>query len=140
MGERSREMTNEHKKLLTEEVLGECWHVIEESGDVYLCSKCGKSRATIFMEGGRCTDNRTFDNDADMMALRKALRYKMLWHKFFMFSFAQSGFCIEKCGSIQQMIHELEIVHTRQMAYLDENPERFCCLVAQWLEEKNEKL
>lgn len=57
-------ITDEQKKLLTEEVLGECWHdgtSILMAG--YHCKKCDK----IF------SCNRTFDNRNDLMDLYEAI-------------------------------------------------------------------
>jgi len=74
------------KKFLTEEVLKECWHDIDESGDVYCCKKCGKARLFILLGKGRSSDNRTFDNRNDMMDLYEAAkRDGRKWEEYLIF-------------------------------------------------------
>ena len=71
------------KKFLTEKILRECWHGVDESGDIYCCKKCGKARPSILLGEGRSTDNRTFDNESDMMELYRYIYEDGKWNKFF---------------------------------------------------------
>ena len=85
-----REKTKEivdWKQYLTEEILKKCWHDVDESGDVYYCKKCRKSRAEIFIsETKRVTDNRTFDNRNDMMDLYEEIKKAGKWKVFTIYS------------------------------------------------------
>ena len=118
-------MTDEHKKLLTEEVLGECWHerrtedVGKKPWDLSHCVKCGE------LVKLQSFDRRTFDNAADMMALFRKLVDNDEFRKFRYDTWLKG-----ETVNAQNPITE----------WLFYNPERFCCLVAQWLEEKNEKI
>ena len=105
-------MTDEQKKLLTEEVLGECYHEGRMPINCgYRCIKCGDTYVV----------NRTFDNDADMMALYRAIYQKGKWKEFLNY--------------ISQTTHY--IPHAVWLFCLDnEDYEDHCCLVAEWLEVK----
>jgi len=74
-------MTN-WKKFLTEKILRECWHGVDELGDIYCCKKCGKARLSISLGEGRSTDNRTFDNQNDMMELYRYIYEDGKWTEF----------------------------------------------------------
>lgn len=100
------------KKLLTEELLGKLW---------YNSASYNHS-------------NRTFTTPNDIFAVRKALRDKGLWADFYLFSVRQANLSMGEIGSIEQLIHEMETFHIRQMAYLDSDIERFCRLVWKFME------
>jgi hypothetical protein len=70
------------KKFLTEKILRECWHGVDESGDIYCCKKCGKARPSILLGKGRSTDNRTFDNQDDTVELYNKIKCDKKWKGF----------------------------------------------------------
>ena len=118
-------LTDDQCKELTE-FIGDCWHDIKRSAvgispfTVEVCSKC---KEVISNSETTYKENRTFTNDYDMMAVRKALRDKGLWHDFYHSTMKNQGKFYVDDGYLY-------------MDYLDENPERFCWLVAKFLEER----
>ena len=119
-------ITEKQKKLLTEEVLGECWHerrtedVGKKPWDLSHCAKCGE------LVKLQSFDRRTFDNDTDMMAVYRAINRKGVWGKFF--DWAYEEYWKENSGTHRKF--------TAWLFCLDsEDYESRCCLVAQWLEE-----
>jgi hypothetical protein len=108
-------ITNEIKKLLTEEVLGECWLWDEDLDDEGMCKKCGQC-----FESHRL--NRTFDTDADMMALFRKIVDNLKFGAFQ--NFAYKHFNVYPNYTLTE--------------WLFYEPERFCNLVAEWLEERGE--
>lgn len=117
-------LTDNQRNGLTE-FLGECWHNIKRSAvgispfTVEVCSKCKEVLSNSVMI---YKENRTFTTDSDMMEVRKMLRDEGLWYGFYDFVIRYTPFS-EKDG--------VDI-----MVYLDKNPERFCWLVAKFLEER----
>ena len=113
-------ITDKQRKMLTE-FIGECWHDIKRSAvgispfTVEVCSKC---KEVISNSETTYKENRTFTNDSDMMEVRKMLRDEGLWHGFYNFVIRYTPFI---------------------MVYLYKNPERFCWLVAKFLEERRVK-
>ena len=115
-------MTDEQRKALTE-YLGECWHTYDVScpEDSDPCLICGSRK-----------ENRDFDNDADMMALYRAIYEKGKWSKFIIY--AEKTYCFQlQLDSLRHNLHNF----TAWLFCLDgKDYESRCCLVAQWLEVK----
>jgi hypothetical protein len=107
-------MNDDMRKRLTE-YLEECWHELSGPQPIDRCVHCDKLKYTIH--------NRTFTTPDDMDALRRKLVEKGDWIKF------------------QIVAHEAwkkERSDEYYVAWLME-PERFCSLVAEWFEEKEER-
>ena len=110
-------ITDKQRKMLTE-FIGECWHEydceMEDDGIIrQFCVICDADSSSNHF------GFRTFTTDSDMMAVRKALRNKEeMWHGFYNFVIRYTPFI---------------------MVYLYKNPERFCWLVAKFLEERRVK-
>ena len=103
-------LTDKIRKALTI-YLGECWLWDEDLDDEGMCKKCGQC-----FESHRL--NRTFDTDADMMALfRKIVDEEELDNFLFWCSVTHFNFP----PKIEKLFYK---------------PERFCNLVAEWLEVK----
>ena len=69
-------LTDEQKKLLTVEVLHECWHEFKlpnKWDDGNICIHCEKRIGYVY------SLRRTFDNEADMMALYRAFYKNDKW-------------------------------------------------------------
>ena len=101
-------LTDERRKRLTE-YLGLCWHEGRMPINCgYRCVKCGDTYVV----------NRTFDNDADTMSLfRKMVDNEKLDNFLFWCSVTHFNFP----PKIEKLFYK---------------PERFCNLVAKWLEVK----
>lgn len=113
-------ITDKQRKMLTE-FIGECWHEydceMEDDGIIrQFCVICDADSSSNHF------GFRTFTTDYDMMAVRKMLRDEGLWHGFYDFVIRYTPFSEEDGVDI--------------MVYLDKNPERFCWLVAKFLEER----
>ena len=99
-------LTDERRKVLTK-YLGLCWHEGRMPINCgYRCVKCGDTYVA----------NLTFDNDADMMALFR----KMVDNLTF--------------GAFQNFAYKHFNVYPNYALFY--KPERFCNLVAEWLEVK----
>ena len=121
-------ITDKQRKMLTE-FIGECWHEydceMEDDGIIrQFCVICDADSSSNHF------GFRTFTTDSDMMAVRKALRNKeKMWHNFFNY--------LGWIDTIPSSFNAGEFwLNRKSMAYLDENPERFCWLVAKFLEER----
>ena len=100
-------MNDERRKVLTK-YLGLCWHEGRMPINCgYRCVKCGDTYVV----------NRTFDNDADMMALVRKLKDSNEFSNFWHFAVSKDRNAVE-------------------FDWLFYDPERFCNLVAEWLEVK----
>ena len=100
-------MNDERRKVLTK-YLGLCWHEGRMPINCgYRCVKCGDTYVA----------NRTFDNDPDMIALFR----KMVDKKEFI-NFRVCAWEIDGNAAVS--------------TWLFYEPERFCNLVAEWLEVK----
>ena len=105
-------LTDERRKRLTE-YLGLCWHEGRMPINCgYRCVKCGDTYVA----------NRTFDNDADMMALFRKMVNKKDYDRFRFVTKERLTFALP--------------VGTFDEQWLFYDPERFCNLVAEWLEVK----
>jgi hypothetical protein len=93
--------------------LGECWLWDEDLDDEGMCKKCGQC-----FESHRL--NRTFDTDADMMALFRKIVDNLKFGAFQNFAYK----------------HFNEYPNYTLTEWLFYEPERFCNLVAEWLEVK----
>lgn len=121
-------MTDEMRKMLTE-WMGECWHEedIEYTKKAIrdprhrsvfaICSKCKKTY-------GRSKRDRTFTTDADMMTVFRAIRDKGKLRDFINYV----------CSRVEATIPR-QPVYFMQWLFID-NPERACCLAADFLEEQ----
>ncbi len=126
-------MTDEKRKRLTE-LLGECWHEedIEYTKKAIrdprhrsvfaICSKCKKTY-------GRSKRDRTFTTDTDIRAVFRAIRDKGKWWQFI--RFARARFQNVEWDKINQSFQTAFLC----WLFLD-NPERACCLAADFLEEQ----
>ena len=117
-------ITDKQRKMLTE-FIGECWHEydceMEDDGIIrQFCVICDADSSSNHF------GFRTFTTDSDMMAVRKALRDKGLWHDFYHSTMKNQGKFYVEDGYFY-------------MGYLDKNPERFCWLVAKLMEERRVK-
>lgn len=107
----NRKITIVEKKRLTEKLLKLHWH--SRTGDQFCCACGAKGPST----------NYNFDNDSDMMMVRRALRYENQWGAFY--DFAMGKVIVEK--------QSINFYHSELMSWLDQNPHRFCILVAMFL-------
>jgi len=77
-------LTDHHKRVLTEEVLGECWHEVELRQNAHYpeswfhCDGC----QAHFPPEDINIHNRTFTTDDDMLAVYRALFKKEMWEEF----------------------------------------------------------
>jgi hypothetical protein len=113
-------MTDEKRKMLTEKLLGECWHIKKEPRTMagYICEKCED-----FIKWGSGYDvngNRIFTSDADMLVVFRKIRDVGKWEKFRCFAFNETFDTRDEFT---------------QWLFLDD-PERACCLAAMFLEEQ----
>ena len=109
------------QQFLTEEVLGECYHEGHMPINCgYRCVKCGDTYVA----------NRTFTTDADMMALfRKMVDESQLHGADSFLDWADTVW--DKAG-MKIILDDDE----NFISWLFYDPERFCNLVAEWLEVK----
>ena len=106
-------MNDERRKVLTK-YLGLCWHEGRMPINCgYRCVMCGDTYVA----------NRTFDTDADMMALFRKLTDKDVFNSFYSWVMWKHTYWSIK--NYEEMIK-----------FLFYDPERFCNLVAEWLEGK----
>ena len=114
-------MTDDQKRKLTEEVLGECWWMPLGSGEI----------VTVNGVYVRPRNNRTFTAAQDMMDLKEKLArgtIQMDWIAFIYYAmneFTNDGGITY--GVVPGLIDWLI------------NPTRFCQLVADWWEERRNK-
>jgi hypothetical protein len=100
-------LTDERRRALTG-YLGECHHEGRMPINCgYRCVKCGDTYVV----------NRTFDNDDDMMALFRKIKDSKKFSSFWHFAVSKERDAVE-------------------LDWLFYNAERFCNLVAEWLEVK----
>jgi hypothetical protein len=110
-------MTEEMRKLLTEKLLGGCWH------EPISLTACTCQRTGIVNSYIHCSNmNRTFTTDANMMAVFRKIEGNGLWDFYMLF--------------VDKVYRESKsYVGLTAWLFLD-NPERACCLAAMWLEEQ----
>ena len=102
-------LNDERRKVLTK-YLGLCWHEGRMPINCgYRCVKCGDTYVA----------NRTFRTDADMMALFRKIVDSLNFGAFQNFAYK----------------HFNEYPNYTMTEWLFYDPERFCNLVAEWLEE-----
>lgn len=129
-------LTDYDRRLLTE-FLGECWHEsrdgravgkIKLSGGISI-QTCYKCKAVMSDSYHVVNENRTFDTDADMVALfRKMVDEEELDNFLFWCSVTHFNFP----PKIEKLFYKPE-----RFCYLVAyKPERFCKLVANWWEER----
>lgn len=111
-------MTDEQRKALTL-YLGECWHNVQQGAcGVFSCVNCGYTPNEI-----QDNYNRTFDTDADMTTLFRRLVITGDWHSH------------SNKNSLWKYSYDTWEKTTKEqdyVAWLFYDPERFCCLVAEW--------
>ena len=115
-------LTDERRKVLTE-YLGECWHEtfgeLQKDTMFFTCQKCSKVFQFADTELGI---QRTFDTDADMMALFRKMVDMKKYDEFRFLTKERLTFALP-FGTFGE-------------TWLFYDPERFCNLVAEWLEVK----
>jgi hypothetical protein len=111
-------LDDDRRKLITEKLLGEKWHFLMSDPVCPEWSDCSCGARVLSTDAYHHSLNRTFDNNTDMMAVRKALRDKGKWWKFYL--------SVENANTYAPQ---------KLMAYLDTEPERFCWLVSEWMKE-----
>jgi len=122
------DLTEARKKLLTEKVMGECWHEFGGwSGKVgslvhSICNKCFQ------WFGSNDNVNRTFTTPQDMWDLQMKLINSGEWNDFYVF--AQKHW--RKAIKAEWYYFNMSGLWAW---FLSDIP-RFCCLVAMWKEEK----
>jgi len=134
-------LTEEQKRKLTEDFLGEKWHRItenpewkakwntqEELPDEYICH-CGMAVDKYMFYKHQ---NRAFTTPNDMMALKERMVDKNLWDEFLRLSFCQ---CIDDEDPCLNPETKEVFYDTAFIDWLM-NPPRFCRLVAKWLEKE----
>ena len=105
-------LNDERRKVLTE-YLGECWHEGRMPINCgYRCVKCGDTYVV----------NRTFDTDADMMALFRKMVDMKKYDEFRFLTKERLTFALP-FGTFGE-------------TWLFYDSERFCNLVAEWIEVK----
>ena len=120
-------MTEEQREVLTL-YLGECLH--ENASNTYHPWKCScgeEARDSVYLENHIEESNRTFDTDADMMALFRKTVDNGKWFSCEN-SFWDYAFFVWRADRDNDQ--------RDYSAWLFYDPARFCCLVAQWLEER----
>ena len=119
-------MTDEWRKLLTEKLLGECWHIKKEPRTMsgYICERCGDY--TKWGSGYDVNGNRTFTSDADMLAVFRKIRDVGKWDEFYWWSVKYFTESKDDIGG----------GNSSYMRWLLDDPERACCLAAMFLEEQ----
>lgn len=109
-------MTDDRRKLLTEKVLGECWHDFGAPRDenlIPMCGKCNQSKMFPWVK------HRLFNTWQDLGDVFKKL--------------VDDG----KFNDFSDWVY-VEYIITKKimyMAWLFYSPERFCWLVSKWLKE-----
>ena len=125
-------LNDERRKALTE-YLGECWHEtfgeLQKDTMFFTCQKCSKVFQFADTELGI---QRTFDKDADMMALFRKMvdrsdALKIMEKDDAWFSFCNWVLWRHTCWSAED--------YEEITKFLFYKPEQFCFLVSEWLEE-----
>jgi hypothetical protein len=117
-------MTEEMRKLLTEKLLGGCWH------EPISLTACTCQRTGIVNSYIHCSNmNRTFTTDANMMAVFRKIRDKGKWADFI--NYARIAYK-NSFNLLWKYVWEEKFT---EWLFLD-NPERACCLAAMFLEEQ----
>lgn len=112
-------MTEDDKKKLTK-WMGKCWH---EEIEACKCS-CGRNFGDSLLLDYHIEDlNRTYDSDADMLALFRKLVEKCEWEKFYQWA-------MPKYAEIEKIY--TGVMQQRFVAWLLHDPERSCSLVAEF--------
>ncbi|MFA5355279.1 MAG: hypothetical protein WC302_00875 [Candidatus Paceibacterota bacterium] len=118
-------MTEDQKKMLTEKLLGECWHEYSDQfgSDNILCRKCG-----IF------AIRHTFTTVQDAHDVMKVLVEKGEWDSFSLFALTEWW---NEDGGNDWPTPSPKEMRKDFIPWLFINPARFCWLAAKYLEESN---
>jgi hypothetical protein len=124
-------LTEADCKLITEDLLEECWHEpkIKKHSEKRVCKNCSGQLRNICISAK--IDRRTFLTPDDMYAVRKALRDKGLWDDFY--------FYVIKNWQIVEGPERLPMYDAKFIAFVNSDIERFHCLVARFLKERVKK-
>ena len=124
-------MTDDRRRMLTEEVLGECWHewvhITPEGRDEYydynICKKCKE-----MWSGLNYKNNRTFTTWQDMGDLKKKIVEMGEWDGFWMYAATEFKEVQHKAGKV--------VWRKSEMSNWLMNPIRFPELVVGWIKER----
>ena len=114
-------MIDTDRKILTEEVLGECWHEFHEFCP-NTCSKCKRGNNWSIL------DNRTFITPQDSHDVCKALVEKGKWESFYKYWLAK--FTASESLEYGAILHAIFVKWL-----LIESPERTCQLAVDFWKE-----
>jgi len=120
-------MTDDYKKMLTEEVLGKCWHAwgkvhYGNNDFIDVCVTCRQV-------ADESHTNRTFATWKDLGDLKEKIVEMGEWDEFI-------DFTLEEHGSLGPVFsNEAKFYKADYIDWLM-NPERFCELVAKWWKER----
>jgi hypothetical protein len=115
-------MTQDDCKLITEKLLGECWHEENVLTTTWPCHKCGVEPC----------HNRTFTTPQDFFACFEKLVELGEWDESF------GKFCLEQeMETYPQSLSEAILHFSKWVISRTESGHyRLCCLIAEWLKEK----
>ena len=123
-------LSDEQKKMLTEEILGECWHrpdygsqMINPKFYVGVPCACGKVSYNVKHEK---KSNRTFTSWQDLGDLKEKIVEMWEWRTFYRWAYDYAGSNLLNKG----YTYEDDFCNWLM------NPERFCELVAKWWKER----
>ena len=107
------------KMLITEKLLNECWHEIEDKGPyTSKCNKCGLFFGAIHTSDWNPEGfNRSFNTPQDAHDILVALIDDWKWRNF------SDTYFIKSADDIVKLLY---------------NPEKFCWIISEWLKEKYE--
>lgn len=108
-------LTDDQERILTEKLLGECWHERPNHNEYCCCDSC------LFFRKKR----RTFTTAQDLMDCKEALVKKGLWNKFLHYAIRTDNWIDETDRGWEDWL----------FCTIDENGEaHFCRLVCDYLE------
>lgn len=125
-------MTDDQKKMLTEEILDECWHELARNPHgnpryIGICSKCKQDLTEVFGDG-----NRTFTTWQDLGDLKRKIVEMGEWDEFI-------DFTLEEHGSLGPVFsNEAKFYKADYIDWLMDKI-RFPELVAEWWTERKVK-
>jgi len=130
-------LDDDRRKLITEKLLGECWHCQVEDRPgiiVHLICACGKGFLSYDAMKYHLGSNRTFNNDTDMMAIYRAIYKNGEWGRFIKWMIRKGLHGILEMTSDNWCLLSSE--DAAWLFCLDElEYEARCWLVAEWMKE-----